>query len=105
MAGKKDAVIWVEGNLDLPNVGTPTQPVILVVNGDLTLSANSVVNGIVFVTGEVNGNGNPEVYGSLITSEGASITGNPLIIFDPLVVGRASNLGRAAKLHGTWRDW
>ena len=100
-----DRVIWVEGDLTLPDLGTPEKPVVLVVQGDLELSNNAVVYGLVFVFGDISGNGNPQIFGSLISAGAAAITGNPLIIYDPLALGAATNLGRAVKVPGTWRDW
>lgn len=105
IGGMKNNVIWVEGNLTLPSLGTADRPVVLVVTGNLQLSSNAVVYGLLFVMGDVTGNGNPEIFGSLISAGTASASGNPIIVYDPLALGRAANLGRAVKLPGTWRDW
>lgn len=99
-------VIWVEGNASLPgNIGTQSKPVVLVVNGNLDLGSNVEVNGLVFVTGNITGNGSPTVYGALIGGGSASATGNLKVVYDPAVLAGASNLGQAAKLPGSWRDW
>lgn len=103
----QDNAIWIEGNATgLPDIiGTQEHPVILIVNGNLELSANSVINGLVYVVGDITGNGSPTIYGGLISSGNANATGNLKVIYDPNVLGIASQLGRAAKLQGGWRDW
>ena len=53
---------------------------------------------MVFVTGDVKGNGNPTIYGSLISSGSANVTGNPMIIYDPNVLGRPSNAGQRGQV-------
>jgi Tfp pilus assembly protein PilX len=98
-------VIWVDGDADLPSVGTQADPVILIVNGNLTMNANSVVNGLVYAAGTVTGHGSPTIYGALIAAGDANVTGNPKLIYDPAVLGGVTKLGKAAKLAGTWRDW
>lgn len=99
-------VIWVEGSTSLPgNVGTQAKPVVLVINGDLDLGSNIEINGLVFVTGNITGNGSPTVYGALVGAGSASANGNLKVIYDPSVLGAAANLGKAAKLQGSWRDW
>ena len=105
ITGMTDSVIWVEGNASgLGNIGTADHPVVLVVNGDLDLGSNTVINGMVFVTGQITGNGTPTIYGSLIAGA-ANLTGNAKIIFDPNVLAGASRLGQAAPVPGGWRDW
>lgn len=105
ITGKTDSVIWVEGNASgLGDIGTADHPVVLVVNGDLNFTASPVINGMVFVTGQVTGNGTPTIYGSLIAGS-ANLTGNAKIIFDPNVLGNARRLGKAAMVPGSWRDW
>ena len=106
IAGLQDQVIWVEGNASLPgDIGTQDHPVILVVNGDLNLSSNSVVNGFVFVTGQVTGNGSPTIYGALVSGGDANATGNLKVIYDPKTLRGGYNLGKASKTPGGWRDW
>ena len=61
--------------------------------------------GMVFVTGNMTGNGSPTIFGSVVRAGGANASGNPKVIYDPLVLGAAAGMGKAAKLPGTWRDW
>lgn len=104
--GKTDAVIWVDGDTSgLGTIGTQTNPVILVINGDLDLSSNTVINGLVFVTGKVTANGTPTIYGALISTGDVNATGNMKVIYDPKVLGKLTLLGRSAYVPGSWRDW
>jgi len=104
-------VIWLEGNASLSasdisgTIGSPTKPVILVVNGNLDLGGNVDIYGIVYVSGDVTGNGSPNIYGSMIVSGSANITGNPKIVYDPSAIINTSDIGLAGKLQGSWKDW
>lgn len=106
LTGKQDAVIWVEGNASgLGDIGTQDHPVILVINGDLDISSNTTINGLVFVTGTITGTGSPTIYGALIGAGAINTTGNPKVIYDPKVLGPLPNMGRPAYVPGSWRDW
>ena len=102
----RDNTIWVEGNASLPgNIGTADHPVVLIINGDFDMGSNSEINGLVYVTGNITGNGSPTVYGALVSAGSANVTGNLKVVYDPKVLGRSANLGKAALLQGSWRDW
>lgn len=106
LTGLTDEVIWVEGDVSgLGDVGTLTHPVILVINGNLDLSANTNINGLVYVTGTVSGNGSPTIYGALISAGNVNTNGNLKVIFDPNVLGQLPHMGQPAYVPGTWRDW
>lgn len=99
-------VIWVTGDVTVSqDLGTPERPVILIVDGSLSFSGSPEINGMVFSMGPFSSPGSPTIYGSLITADTASATGNVKIIYDPNVIGAVSNIGRAAKVAGTFRDW
>lgn len=106
IVGLTSTVIWVEGNASLPgDIGTKDAPVILIVNGDLQLGSNSVVNGLVYATGAITGSGSPTIYGALISAGTASANGNLTVVYDPNVLMGVTNLGKASKIPGSWRDW
>ncbi|WP_019592245.1 PilX N-terminal domain-containing pilus assembly protein [Thioalkalivibrio sp. ALRh] len=107
-------VIWVEGDTRLEdNVGSRDNPVILVVNGDLTVRGNfDEFHGILYVTGDLDATGNPEFYGAAIIEGDAiiddpttSIAGTPRFIFDPVAAGGGANVGARGVTSGSWRDW
>jgi hypothetical protein len=99
-------VIWVNGNLTLgSNLGTADRPVILIVDGDLAFNGSPEINGIVFVRGNLDTAASPTIYGSMIVAGQASGNGSMKIIYDSNVIARVTNIGRAAKVAGTFRDW
>ena len=79
-----------EGDLNLTG-GTfrsdSSDPLAIYVTGDLTLSGNPNIYGIIFVQGVTTiGNGNPEIFGSLISANGLNgvdLSGNLTIEYDP----------------------
>lgn len=102
-------VIWIDGNPSVSiggQIGTRTNPVILVINGDANTSGNTVLYGIFYVTGDLTVTGTPKFYGSsIIEGEVDKAGGTPYFIFDPLAAGGASELGQRSTVPGTWRDW
>lgn len=107
--GKGDMAIWVEGNGTIDGVvGSATAPVVLIVNGNLSLGANAVINGILFVTGNLNSNGTPTVFGSATVGGSANTTGNMKVVYDSYK-NKGGNpfdsLGVPTKLNGSWKDW
>jgi|WetSurSiteA1Bulk_404760.scaffolds.fasta_scaffold00137_9 hypothetical protein len=116
-ANGKTGLIWVEGSGSAPNtIGTPdlltttpatAKPAILIVNGDLTIGANSVLHGFIYVTGTLTVNGGPEIYGSIVSESGiTSGNGNPKIIFVPMGgYGNPPPPSIPTRLSGSWKDW
>jgi Tfp pilus assembly protein PilX len=107
-------LIWEEGNLALHNgdvVGSPTNPAILIVNGDLDLTGGPIY-GVIYVTGQLTITGNPVVKGSIVAENSAlppngagtltlvykpwSSDGNQAPPFSP---------GTGAVIAGSWKDW
>lgn len=104
--GLKGKSIWVEGDASLSGtIGTASEPVVLIIKGNLSLGSNVEINGLVYVTGNLNSTGTPTIYGALVSGGSANATGNLKVIYDPLVLGGSSGLGKAAKQPGGWRDW
>ncbi len=109
LAGAQALTIWITGDVTLPAnavIGTLENPVTIIVDGVLTLGSNTVVNGLVYARGGVEGNGGTTIYGALINA-GPSATGggNLTIVYDPNVLGRATRVSLANKVTSTFRDW
>ncbi|MBE0440269.1 MAG: hypothetical protein IBX57_11040 [Gammaproteobacteria bacterium] len=66
--------IWVEGDCSIPSIGSATQPVIVVVGGKMTLTANTDAWGLFISLTEVKSNGAALIHGSLIADGDADIT-------------------------------
>lgn len=108
-------------NLPGAQIGTPENPVTLVVQGDLTLGAGTTFFGIIFVRssagiGEsvatsasysVTANGGPQLYGAMIVEGQVSLSGNPQLIYDANtlrnIINNADNT-RLGVLPGSWSD-
>ena len=98
---------------DLPGqVGTPNAPAIVVVNDKARVN-NTLFYGMLFVrsdndTAVVRGNGNSEVYGSVVVQGSADITGGLRLVYDDTSLGgpgkklpEGTRLGRVT---GSWLD-
>jgi hypothetical protein len=108
-------VIWVQGpvtigsNLTLGGAGAP--PVMLVVQGNLTVAANLTINGLLYLhdpaaTTWATNAGTTVVSGAVIAGGNLSITGTPVVRFDPDIL-RTINLtqGSMVRVPGSWRDF
>jgi Tfp pilus assembly protein PilX len=75
--------VYVTDDCSVGNVGTQDNPIFLVVEGDLTITANTDIWGIVLGAGEVTFNGSPIVHGSVVSNDPTKLTnGNYTQIFD-----------------------
>jgi hypothetical protein len=88
-------------------VVTSTEPVLLVVNGDVTFGAAVRVYGMIYsraVTTTTSGAG--EIQGAWV-AEGALVgTGAPTVVYNADVLNRLRLLyGSMVKVPGSWKDW
>lgn len=116
----KEAV-WLSGDADLKGmvVGGPggngnKEPIILIVDGNLSLGAGLEFNGLIFVleapAGQpkrtVTSDGSPKIFGSLISTPAATLNkGNLSIVFDSSIVKLLDDAGKVSRVPGSWRDW
>lgn len=101
-------LVWHQGNLNLAsNLGTTTNPVLLVVNGNLTFNGSWDIVGFVYVTGNLT-----------ISRDGSSILGAVAVggnatVRDDVDIEKNSDVlnqlkasaSSFNKVPGTWRDW
>lgn len=125
---QQKGLIWVDGDLTLSNsdhigtyasgidtanndgsIGLSSEPVILIVNGNLTMT-DGTIHGIIYVVGNLRINGG-NIYGSLVSEySGATTnpTGNPILVYRPFDDGNYGSgdifLGGAV-IPGSWKDW
>lgn len=116
--GKNGTMIWIDqtgGSTATINgsvtIGTIANPVILVVNGSLSLSGNVTINGFIFVlgtTGITTLTGNSVINGALATSDDLNITGNIAIQYNSTILNNLKTQPGTsfyAKIPGTWKDF
>jgi hypothetical protein len=106
--GVKGRKIWVDGDVDISGnqvIGTPDEPVILVIDGTLRISGGPLFYGLLYVTGNMTGTGGIHFFGSTIVEGNNDTKGTPRYIYDPYILGRLNPLGPIAGIAGTWRDW
>jgi hypothetical protein len=109
-------VVWVEGPVTIASettLGGPgVPPVMLVVQGNLTVSANLYLAGVLYLHDPSGSNtwntnaGSTVVDGAVVAERDLSITGTPSISFNPNVL-RTINAtqGSLVRVPGSWRDF
>lgn len=98
---------------DMPaQVGSPTAPAIVVVNQKARLNS-TLFYGMLFVrsandTAVVRGNGNSEVYGSVVVQGTADISGGLRLVYDDTSIGgpgkKLPENTRLGRVSGSWLD-
>lgn len=108
---------WVTGNCTIPgNVGSFANPVLLIVQGDISMNANNYVMGVMFAfstnpaaTLSVTLNGGPTLYGGIMTNANISLpVGTFKMRYDANVISNLKNnlSGRGlSKVPGSWADF
>lgn len=116
----KSGLIWVEGNQSMNGgqIGSLTDPAIVVINGDFTLGGGATIYGLLYVRGVYTVAGTPQVIGANVV-EGTQANNSPSPA--PIVKGNgtlslvfwagfSSNAnnplnGLTSVIGGSWRDW
>jgi Tfp pilus assembly protein PilX len=91
-------------------VGTASSPVIMVVNGNLSISGNFTLNGFMFVIGAATAttdiSGNVTITGGLVTTDNLNFSGNGSMTYSPSVLSATqAATSYWAKVPGSWRDF
>ncbi|MDZ4261213.1 MAG: hypothetical protein U1B30_02650, partial [Pseudomonadota bacterium] len=107
--------IWVNSDTRLNSntvIGSPTNPVVLVVDGKLDLSGGVTIYGFIYVTGDVDGdgveaNGGTTVNGSLVSEKKVEFGGTVNINHSQFDTGPPGPKGPDlyVKAPGTWKDF
>ena len=108
---------WVEVDCSLnTQIGTPTDPVLLVVAGDITLTGNDNVYGLLFVFDEdltdatipeLRFGGNKQFYGAIVAEGTVDLgAGTYQIVYSDKVLSNIFNKKQTlARVPGTWADY
>lgn len=113
--GLQGATIWIDQSSGTANiagstqVGTTTSPVLLFINGPLSLSGSAVINGLVVIlstSGSTIAN-TAQIRGGIISFGDVSLTNNTILTYDNALLVKLQKVTNQyyAKVPGTWRDF
>jgi hypothetical protein len=104
--------IWVDGPLTVNSnvsIGSASDPLILVVDGDVHFNGTIQLYGVVYSTGmtwDNTGGGGALIRGAAISEGNYEGTGTPDYFYDPNVLSRLRNtLTSFVRVPGSWRDF
>ncbi len=110
--GQQGKFIWIDqtfgsavlaGNTE---IGSSSDPVVLVIDGNLSVSGGVEIYGFVYVSGNVYASGTATINGGIIVGGNLYGSGNMDIIYDSTALQNTqSNLLVIGKVPGSWRDW
>ena len=108
-AGRR--MMWVEGNLTLGSsmtLGSVSDPVVLVVNGNVTITSAVQIYGLVVARGDVawtNSAGTSQIVGMLLAEGNVVTTGAMDIVYLPAIANQLRNrVGSFVRVPGGWTD-
>lgn len=107
--------IWLSGGLNVDStgdVGSATQPVLLVVNGNVTFSVSTAtIYGLVYVrapagSSEWTTNGGGQITGATVVDQSVRGNGTTTFVYDPGVMSLLRwNTGSFVPVPGSWKDF
>lgn len=104
--------LWATGDvvLDTPgDIGSPTAPLVLVVEGNLVFAAGTTVHGVVYArngTWTTSGAGGTTIRGALVAEGDVDGTGTATVVYDRAVIDRLRLAsGSIVRVPGGWRDF
>lgn len=92
-------------------IGTAENPVLLIVNGSLSVSGNLTIYGYIFVFGENiidSFSGNVSIHGAIASTVNLSMSGNIEVTYNSSVINNLQGLSSMryyAKVPGSWKDF
>lgn len=119
----KSGVIWMTGDgtvdaeytLNGGEIGSPTDPAVLIIDSNVSIKGNAEIYGIVYIRGALDAAGGFDVVGSVIVEgddtifTGDPVTGNgtPNLIYVPFPDGEDNVAPSAPRtpISGSWKDW
>jgi Tfp pilus assembly protein PilX len=114
--GLQGKSIWIDqtGGSAIINgnttIGSPTNPVLLIVNGNLDLAGTLTIYGFIYVNGTTTTDilGTVNITGAVISTGNLSISGNTSTVYNPDTLRNLQNQSSMryyAKVAGSWRDF
>lgn len=110
--GKTSATIWIDqsggtrATIDSNTIiGSLANPVLLVVNGDLTIQGNAQIFGYIYVTGNLQTAGNAVIRGAIVAGGNTVDSGNFSLTYNTSVLTKVQQLvGQYATVPNSWND-
>jgi Tfp pilus assembly protein PilX len=104
--------LWLNGNLSInanDQFGTQTDPLIMIVDGNVELRGTIQIFGVIYSTGitwDNTGGGGALLRGAAISEGSYQGNGTPDYFYDPVVLGWLKYaVGSFARIPGSWRDF
>lgn len=88
-------------------IGSPTNPVVLVINGPFSANGNTTIYGFVYIIGDWNngGGGTLAINGGMAVEGRLSSTGTPDVTYSNSIFSNLNQVGEYVKVPGSWRDF
>lgn len=103
LVGVPAGTYYSNGNLTFNGnhtFGSAASPIILIVNGTLSMTGTVNFYGLIYVTGNIGINGTVNIYGSIISQTSVTKTGgNATITFDPNILNLLYSTNPSTILH------
>lgn len=116
MTAASSGLYWVSGECTLGGqVGTPSNPIFLMIDGCVTANAQMQLYGLLYMRGRnctdsanaFKANGGGQLYGAVIVDAPVSVNGSVQFIYNEAVLqnlGNAPDFKRYGVVPGTWTD-
>lgn len=98
--------VWINGAVTLSGnytIGTTANPVLLIVNGNLTVSGNITINGLLYVLGSTTASGTFNLNGGIV-SQGAITLSGTSVSFNSSILQKLTG-STYARVPGSWKDF
>lgn len=113
LSGKEGVSIWIDqtggttATVDSTTVvGSATNPVILIVNGDLKIQGSAVIYGFIFITGNLQTAGSATVNGGVAVGGNVTDSGNFTLNYSSAILSKVQqSMGSYGKIAGSWNDF
>ncbi|WP_157670950.1 hypothetical protein [Chitinibacter sp. GC72] len=103
------STVWMTGAYTMSgnqNIGTPSNPVILVIDGTFAIHGNVTCYCVIFVNGSIQMTGGATIYGGIAVDGTATVNGgNNTIIKDDATLDAFGKPYRYDRIAGSWKDW
>ena len=114
--GKTGTSIWIDqtgGTANLSGtttIGSATDPVVLIVNGNLDIAGSVTMYGFVFILGNTQTalTGNLTIVGGISSTGAVDATGSIQVVYSPSTLSNLQNntsMRYYAKVPGSWKDF